>query len=263
MRVWSFLIIAAVMAFPRHVLNATNIESPPLPPPRPTEQPLHTAPKDNAPAEQPKPNPVIDQACLDRLANALITFEAVTLPLPANLACAIETPVRLKAVMSSNGRGQILLPDRPTVSCHFGERFGHWLRDLVAPLIFGELAVELKSVHTGPGYECRNRNRAEDGKISAHASGLAIDVGSFELSNGRTLAIAPKGDEHMRARSMQSALQHVAGSQRCSGRGPMRRTLITCMSTFCSTDRAIAFASVSDAITDRHEGIHRANNGGR
>ena len=36
-------------------------------------------------------------------------------------------------------------------------------------------------------------------KISAHASGLAIDVGSFELSNGRTLTIAPKGDEHLRA----------------------------------------------------------------
>ena len=101
--------------------------------------------------------------------------------------------------MSSNGRGPILLPDRPTVSCHFGERFGLWLRDLVAPLILGELAAELKSVRTGPGYECRNRNRAEDGKISAHASGLAIDVGSFELSNGRMLAIAPKGDEHMRA----------------------------------------------------------------
>src|SRR5208282_1829839 len=180
MRFWSFLIIAAVIAFPRHVLNATDIGSPPLPPPRPTEQPLHPAPQDNAPAEQSKPNPAIDQACLDRLGDALITFDAVTLPLPANPGCAIETPVRLKAVMSS--RGPILLPDKPTVSCHFGERFGHWLRDLVAPLIFGELAVELKSVHTGPGYECRNRNRAADGKISAHASGLAS---TSEASNSR------------------------------------------------------------------------------
>jgi hypothetical protein len=148
MRFWSFLIIAAVIAFPRHVLNATDIGSPPLPPPRPTEQPLHRTPQDNAPAEQYKPNPAIDQACLDRLGDDLITFEAVTLPLPANPRCAIETPVRLKAAMSSQGKGPILLPDKPTVSCHFGERFGHWLRDLVAPLIFGELAVELKSVRT-------------------------------------------------------------------------------------------------------------------
>jgi hypothetical protein len=58
-------------------------------------------------------------------------------------------------------------------------------------LIAGELAVELKSVRTGPGYECRTRNRPEAGKISAHASGLAADVASFELANGRTLAIKP------------------------------------------------------------------------
>ena len=125
-----------------------------------------------------------------------IEFEPVTLPRPVNPECAIATPVRLKAVKWPP-RWKIRLPDEPTLSCQFGERFGHWLRDVVAPLIAGELAVELKSVHTGPGYECRNR--AETGKISAHASGLAVDVASFELANGRTLAIKPNGDEHLRA----------------------------------------------------------------
>jgi hypothetical protein len=42
-------------------------------------------------------------------------------------------------------------------------------------------------------------NRAEAGKISAHASGLAADVASFELSNGRALPIEPNGDGHLRA----------------------------------------------------------------
>jgi len=113
MRVWSFLIIAAVIAFPRHILNATDIGSPPLPPPRLTEQPLHPTPQDNALVEQSKPNSAHDQACLDCLGDALITFETVTLPLPANPECAIATPVRLKAVMSSRGRlGHIDLVDR-------------------------------------------------------------------------------------------------------------------------------------------------------
>jgi hypothetical protein len=80
----------------------------------------------------------------------------------------------------------------------FMRTFGDCLRAFVAPLVAGDLAVELKSVHTGPGYECRNRNRAEIGKISAHASGLAVDVASFELANGKTLAIRPNGDEHLR-----------------------------------------------------------------
>ena len=141
----------------------------------------------------------IDQACLDRLSAAGIEFEQVTFPPAVNPECAIATPVRLKAVkLPQRWRTSIRLPEEPTLSCQFGERFGHWLRDLVAPLIAGELAVELKSVHTGPGYECRNRNHADTGKISAHASGLAVDVASFELANGETLPIKPNGDEHLR-----------------------------------------------------------------
>ena len=103
-----------------------------------------------APAEQTKRAPTIDQACLDRLSAAGTEFEQVTLPPAVNPECAIATPVRLKAVkLPPRWRASIRLPEEPTLSCQFGERFGHWLRDLVAPLIAGELAVELKSVHTG------------------------------------------------------------------------------------------------------------------
>jgi hypothetical protein len=160
----------------------------------------HPVPNDIGPAEQAKPMPTIDQACLERLGAAGIEFESVALPPAVNPQCAIDTPVRLKAVKRPpRWRTSIRLSDEPTLSCQFGERFGHWLRDLVAPLLAGELAVEVKAVHTGPGYECRNRNHAEDGKISAHASGMAVDVASFELANGETLAIKPNGDAHLRA----------------------------------------------------------------
>jgi hypothetical protein len=199
MRIRAFFIITAILAFPLQASSASPAASPPLPPPRPAEAPSHPVPNDLAPAEQTKPTPTIDQACLDRLGAAGIEFEPVTLPPAVNPECAIATPVRLKAVkLPPWWKTSIRLPDEPVLSCQFGERFGHWLRDLVAPLIAGELAVELKSVHTGPGYECRNRNRAETGKISAHASGLAVDVASFELANGGTLAIKPNGDEHLR-----------------------------------------------------------------
>jgi hypothetical protein len=57
----------------------------------------------------------------------------------------------------------------------------------------------LKAVRTGPGYECRNRNRAKDGKLSSHAVGLAIDISGFELANGRVLSVKPNGDDRVRA----------------------------------------------------------------
>jgi hypothetical protein len=196
----ALLIAATVVGLPVQTASAPLAERPPLPRPRPTEAPPRTTPHEAAPAEHAKPEPEIDQACLDRLGAAGIEFETATLPPAPKSGCAIDTPVRLKAIkLAPRWRTSIRLPDEPTLSCRFGERFGHWLRDLVAPLIAGELAVELKSVRTGPGYECRNRNRAEAGKISAHASGLAADVASFELANGRTLAVKPDGDEHMRA----------------------------------------------------------------
>src|SRR6266849_4028630 len=173
-------IAAAVIALPLQASGAPSDEPPPLPRPRPAEVPPRTAPHEAAPAEHAQPEPAIDQACLDRLGAAGIEFESITLPPASKSGCAIDTPVRLKAVK---------LAPRWRISI--------WLPDLVAPLIAGELAVELKSVRTGPGYECRNRNRAEAGKISAHASGLAADVASFELANGRTLTVKPDGDEHM------------------------------------------------------------------
>jgi hypothetical protein len=53
-------------------------------------------------------------------------------------------------------------------------------------------------VRTGPGYECRNRNGAANGKLSAHAVGQAIDISGFELSNGKLIPVKPDGDEAMR-----------------------------------------------------------------
>jgi hypothetical protein len=193
------LAIAALIAGPPQAFSAPIAETPPLPRPRPAEAPPRTAARE-PPAEAAKPELTIDQACLDRLGADGIEFQSITIPPTTKSGCAIDTPVRLKAIkLAPRWRTLIRLPDEPTLSCRFAERFGHWVRDLVAPLIAGELAVELKSVRTGPGYECRNRNRAETGKISAHASGLAADVASFELANGRTLSVKPDGDDHMRA----------------------------------------------------------------
>jgi len=125
MRIRAFFIITALFAFPLQASNASTAAFPPLPPPRPAEAPFHPAPNDLAPAEQTKRAPTIDQACLDRLSAAGIEFEQVTLPPAVNPECAIATPVRLKAVkLPPRWRTSIRLPEEPTLSCQFGERFG-------------------------------------------------------------------------------------------------------------------------------------------
>jgi hypothetical protein len=105
--------------------------------------------------------------------------------------------VRLKSIATGAG-STIRLPDAPTVSCRFGERFSSWLRDLVGPIVAGALSKPLKSVRTGPGYECRYMNRAASGKLSAHSTGLAIDVSAIEVGDG-WISVKPNGDQRSTA----------------------------------------------------------------
>jgi hypothetical protein len=170
----------------------------PLPPPRPVESPSPVTP--SAPQLQPPPTPKADappaaseaDACLAGLRAAGFEIEPAEPPQAANELCRIETPVRLKAVpVPARPETAVRLSDQPILACRFAGPFGHWIGDLVAPLIAGIKATELKAVRTGPGFECRNRNGAATGKLSAHAGGLAIDIVGFELANGSTLRIKP------------------------------------------------------------------------
>ncbi|MBV8754915.1 MAG: extensin family protein [Hyphomicrobiales bacterium] len=166
----------------------------PLPRPRPTD--LH-APRSPPPEEdknEAAEKPAGDEACLERLKSAGFTFEPATQHAAANPACVIDTPVKLMAVPVATRGASVRMPEEPMLACRFAERLGHFLGDLAAPLIAGRLAVEVKAVRTGPGYECRNRNRAANGHLSAHALGIAVDVAAFELANGKALPIKPDGD---------------------------------------------------------------------
>ena len=78
----------------------------------------------------------------------------------------------------------------------------------MAPLVVGRLGSDVTAVRTGPGYECRQRNHEESAKLSAHAIGLAVDIASFEVANGTTLAVKP--DDDGRARAIVAALRTAA-----------------------------------------------------
>jgi hypothetical protein len=171
---------------------------PPLPPPRPTQSPSPAQPSSPQPeapapkADVPAPAQAVD-TCPADLQAAGFDIEAAEPPQVSNPLCRIETPVRLKAVpVPTKHKAVVRLSEQPILACRFAGPLGRWIGELVAPLVAGIHGAELKSVHTGPGFECRNRNRAATGKLSAHAEGLAIDIAGFELANGSTLKIKPE-----------------------------------------------------------------------
>lgn len=207
---WNRRFAVAFAALAALLATGVGAQEIPVPRPRPPEAgPPATVPAPSATIPPATEGPPVDEACLARLNAAGIQFEPALPIASANAACAIDTPVRLKAVNVPSRSGAIVrLPDEPVLACRFGERLGHWLGDLVAPLIAGRLSVDVRAVRTGPGYDCRNRNRAAAGQLSAHAIGLAVDISRFELANGGTLPVKPDGDE--RARAAVEALRTAA-----------------------------------------------------
>jgi hypothetical protein len=187
MRRWALMLAAAA--------TVTQAAAQPIPPRRPPIQELVPTPQQAAPsvpaevADQPKPEvPHSDVGqCLAKLREG--GWEADAAKATAdNAACTVDEPVILKRLRFISNRS-VAFPDTPVVACRFAERVGRWVSDLVVPMIAGRLGTELKAFRTGPGFECRNRNRSAAGKLSAHAVGLAIDVAGFDLVNGERLLV--------------------------------------------------------------------------
>lgn len=201
------LVLAMAAALASLTASTAAGEAVPLPRPRPdaaTGPPPAASPagpdRDATETAHQAEVAAAQDACLARLRTAGVEFDMAIVPASANAACAIEAPLRIKAVKArSRAASTILLPEAPLVSCAFAERLSGWLTELAAPLIAGRLSADLKAVRTGPGFECRNRNRSADGKLSAHALGRAVDISAFELANGKTIWVKPDGDEANRA----------------------------------------------------------------
>ena len=188
-------------------LMATNLAAepwPPLPPPRPS-QTLPASPPEAPPPTTVAPSgaseatisPPPANECLARLKSAGYEIEAATSPVESNQDCRIDDPVKLRTIPVAGREKPLRMPAEPLVACRFAESLGTWLGSLVAPMVLGATGSQLEAVQTGPGFQCRNRNRLPSGKLSAHAEGLALDIASFELANETKISVKPDGqDKH-------------------------------------------------------------------
>lgn len=182
----------------RHAPSAAFPTDAPLPAPRPRDLDGTRAPERAPPAPAPPPEqanaPAPDKGaaepdCPARLRAAGWEIESAQ-STSTDPACAIEMPIRIHKIPAAHfTEHAIAFPDAPVLACRFAERFGAWVRDDAAPLVYGHTGVELTDIRTGLGFDCRNRDHLAGGKISAHASGIAIDLTSFDLADKTRVAI--------------------------------------------------------------------------
>jgi hypothetical protein len=131
--------------------------------------------------------------CTTRLARFGIKAERpATLPAPSLAACVITDPVVLNSITAAGQTVQF--PDRPLLSCAMAERLARFSLETVSPMALSAFGKPLTSVSTGPGFECRPRNRQAGAKISSHGQGNAVDVMMMELSGGRKIVVEKPAD---------------------------------------------------------------------
>jgi hypothetical protein len=122
--------------------------------------------------------------CLSELGLARASFE----PLPDKYhggGCTTVGTVRLASLRTDES--SIGLPNIGPVTCTVAETFAGWARygaDRAARQILGS---PLRSIETMGSYSCRTV--AGTGRMSAHATADAIDIGAFILEDGRRISV--------------------------------------------------------------------------
>jgi hypothetical protein len=163
------------------------------------------------PPPAPRPPPILDpdSACLKELRDHRVVFEP-----QASLghgSCEVANPVKVTADSNMAWNHPGLL------SCTMAkiiDRFDSQVVQPAAKRIFGQPVVKLHHMGT---YNCRNRRTettvaaanmgSRGGRLSEHAKGRAIDIGSFQLADGTIISV--KHDWHGSGKKSEF-LQQVA-----------------------------------------------------
>ena len=143
-------------------------------------------PTDTPRVEAPAPlaRGAAERQCLADLGRAGAQFDA----LPDRYTtggCSTLNTVQMHALASDQGR--LAVHNIGPVTCPVSAAFAAWARygvDRAAQQVFGS---RVDSIQTMGSFACRNV--AGTGRLSAHASADAIDIGGFVLADGRRISV--------------------------------------------------------------------------
>ncbi len=79
------------------------------------------------------------------------------------------------------------LSPEAVLNCATAEAAAKYTAEVIAPAAKSTYGVELAAIGHGSAYVCRPRNGTT--KLSEHAFGNALDIGSFSLADGRSIAV--------------------------------------------------------------------------
>ena len=95
---------------------------------------------------------------------------------------------------SIKGSVQLFAADVPVtaikaIRCPMARNLALWMREDVQSAARDHLGAKVARLDSMGAYSCRRVNGAATGKLSEHATGNAIDIGAFLLSDGRRISV--------------------------------------------------------------------------
>lgn len=99
--------------------------------------------------------------------------------------CGVWQPIRVSAAL----RGYVGFSTPATLTCPMTHAVDGWMYHSVQPAAVQYLGAYVTGIRNMGSYACRTRNHKVGAKMSEHAFGNALDIGSFTLSDGRTISV--------------------------------------------------------------------------
>jgi hypothetical protein len=100
--------------------------------------------------------------------------------------CGLPAPVRLKS-LGSNSR--IVFDPPVETNCRLMAALYRWTADTLQPEAMKNYKSTISRIVGASAYSCRNVYFLPTGNLSQHAFANAIDIGAFELADGRMVTI--------------------------------------------------------------------------
>ncbi len=126
----------------------------------------------------------LPQSC--RAWNQVIDLAAYVQPLEGPGACGIAAPLQVFVL----GRQSPVSLDQPAnFDCRFAVLFGAFVEGPMQEIAEAHLDSRVVSIGPGGSYACRSRNSRRGAKLSQHGRGLAFDLHSLRLADGRILTV--------------------------------------------------------------------------
>jgi hypothetical protein len=155
--------------------------------------------------ERPHEDGKDQAACRAELKAIGATFEEAA-AVNDGKACGIDKPVLLTGLA-----GDIKIEPQATIHCDTALQLARWMDGAVKPSLEAAMPGEtITGVAQASAYVCKNRNGAEEGRISEHAFGNAIDIAGFSLKSGKTITVRPADKDSSIEGAFQRAITETA-----------------------------------------------------